>query len=204
MAVPLQLAFQNWTDYIAHSVLVDFTAATGITVSYQTYVSNDELAKRLILASAPRRGGRTGTTFDLVVPSENFVRRSLELGLLQPIDANTGSLSNIGNLAPQFRREGFDAGNRTTCSGEREFAQTQADRAGRALQRGGHLADRPAPPALEPDERVLERRPVGVGSVWVVLEDHRGVVAERRQNGARGVHVGVAADDHGVGDIEEF
>lgn len=108
-----QLAFQNWTDYIAPSVLQDFTSQTGIIVSYQTYVSNDELAKRLLLASAPRRGGRTGTTFDLIVPSENFVRQFLELDLLQPIDADT-SLSNIGNLAPQFRDEGFDPGNQYT------------------------------------------------------------------------------------------
>lgn len=108
-----QLAFQNWTDYIAPSVLADFTSQTGIVVSYQTYVSNDELAKRLLLASAPRRGGRTGTTFDLIVPSENFVRQFLELDLLQPIDADT-SLSNIGNLAPAFREEGFDAGNQYT------------------------------------------------------------------------------------------
>ncbi len=108
-----QLAFQNWTDYIAHSVLLDFTATTGINVSYHTYVSNDELATRLVLAASPRRGGRRSSTFDLIVPSENFVRQFIEQDLLQPIDAET-SLSNIDNLDPAFREEGFDPGNQYT------------------------------------------------------------------------------------------
>lgn len=107
-----QLVFQNWTDYIDPAILTAFRSQTGISVSYQTYVSNDELARRLVLASAPRRGGRGGTSFDLIVPSENFVRQFVEQGRLQEIDA--GALSNIGNLQPAFRHEGFDEGNRYT------------------------------------------------------------------------------------------
>jgi spermidine/putrescine-binding protein len=107
-----QLSFQNWTDYIDPSILSDFQSETGINVSYQTYVSNDELSTRLLLASSARRKGRSSVTYDLIVPSENFVRRFLEQDLLQTID--TGALSNIGNLQPQFRQEGFDPGNRYT------------------------------------------------------------------------------------------
>jgi putrescine transport system substrate-binding protein len=107
-----QLVFQNWTNYIDPAILTSFRDQTGINVSYQTYVSNDELARRLVLASAPRRGGRGGTSYDLIVPSENFVRQFLEQDRLQEIDA--GSLSNIGNLQPEFRHEGFDPGNRYT------------------------------------------------------------------------------------------
>ena len=108
-----QLVFQNWTDYIDPAVLSDFTAQTGTQVSYQTYASNDELAERLLLAASARRRGRSSSTFDLIVPSENFVRQFLEQDLLQPIDASR-TLSNIGNLDPAFRAEGFDANNTYT------------------------------------------------------------------------------------------
>jgi len=107
-----QLLFQNWTDYIDPSILVTFQQQEGITASYQTYVSNDELQRRLVSATAGRRRGRTGVTFDLMVPSENFVRRFHELGLLEPV--NAGTLSNIGNLDPAFRTQGFDPGNTYT------------------------------------------------------------------------------------------
>jgi putrescine transport system substrate-binding protein len=66
----------------------------------------------LLLADAARRRGRASHTFDLIVPSDNFVRQFREQGLLQPID--TSKLTNIGNLAPAFRNEGFDPGNRYT------------------------------------------------------------------------------------------
>jgi putrescine transport system substrate-binding protein len=108
-----QLTFQNWTNYIDPDLLPGFSSATGIGVSYETYVSNDELASRLALANAARRRGRVVHSFDLIVPSDNFVRQFQEQGLLQPIDGAT-NLSNIGNLAPEFRAEGFDPQNRYT------------------------------------------------------------------------------------------
>ena len=108
-----ELTFQNWTNYIGPDLLSNFSSKTGIGVSYETYVSNDQLATRLALANAARRRGRQVHTFDLIVPSDNFVRQFLEQGLLQPIDGSK-NLSNIGNLAPEFRDEGFDPGNRYT------------------------------------------------------------------------------------------
>jgi spermidine/putrescine-binding protein len=107
------LSFQNWTNYIDPAILTAFRTQTGISVTYGTYTSNDELTTRLLLANTPRRHGREAHTFDLMVPSENFVRNFIEQDLLEPIDGTT-DLKNIGNLQPAFRQEGFDPGNMYT------------------------------------------------------------------------------------------
>jgi len=107
-----QLTFQNWTNYIAPDLLKGFQTQTGIAVSYETYVSNDQLASRLLLANSARRGGRSSRTFDLMVPSDNFVRQFREQGLVEAIDPS--DLTNLGNLDPAFRHEGFDPDNRYT------------------------------------------------------------------------------------------
>ncbi len=52
-----RLVFLNWQDYIDPTILDDFSDASGLTVTYETYASNDELAERLALASAARRRG---------------------------------------------------------------------------------------------------------------------------------------------------
>jgi putrescine transport system substrate-binding protein len=107
-----RLAFLNWTNYIDPNTISRFENENGIDVTYQTYVSNDELERILIQATRPRRGGRTGASFDLMVPSDDFVRLFKDLSLLEEID--TAKLQNIGNLSPAFRNEGFDPGNRHT------------------------------------------------------------------------------------------
>jgi spermidine/putrescine-binding protein len=105
-----RLSFLNWQDYIAPETIPRFERRTGIDVTYQTYASNDELEGLLIQAGRPRRGGREGTTFDLIVPSDNFVRRFLRLGLLRELDRSL--IGNIDNLRPEFREAAFDPGNR--------------------------------------------------------------------------------------------
>src|SRR5712692_5204620 len=107
-----QLAFLNWQDYIDPAVLSQFETQTGVSVSYQTYASNDELARLLLLASSARRRGRDIRTYDLIVPSDNFVRRFRTDGLLKPLDH--ANLPNLANLRPEFRREGFDPANAYT------------------------------------------------------------------------------------------
>src|SRR5712691_5410166 len=104
-----QLLFLNWQDYIAPDTLTQFRTQTGVTVAYQTYASNDDLQRLLLLAGAPRRRGREINSYDLVVPSDNFVRRFLRLDLLQKLDQS--KVTDIGNLRPEFRHEGFDPGN---------------------------------------------------------------------------------------------
>lgn len=105
-----RLVFLNWQDYIDPTILDDFADESGLSVTYETYASNDELADRLALADVERRRGREGSTFDLIVPSDNLLRRLRDLDLLQEIDA--GLVTNLDNLDPAFRRESFDPGNR--------------------------------------------------------------------------------------------
>lgn len=107
-----RLSFLNWQDYIAPETIPRFERETGIDVTYQTYASNDELEGLLILAGRPRRGGRTGSTFDLIVPSDNFVVRFRRLGLLQELDLSR--IGNLDNLRPELRTPAFDPGNRYT------------------------------------------------------------------------------------------
>jgi spermidine/putrescine transport system substrate-binding protein len=105
-----KLSFLNWQDYIDQTLLGDFTTRSGIEVTYETYESNDELARRLAQAQRVREGGRSGTSFDLIVPSDNFVTRFRNSDLLLEIDPE--DLPNLANLDEVFRREEFDPGNR--------------------------------------------------------------------------------------------
>jgi spermidine/putrescine transport system substrate-binding protein len=105
-----RLVFLNWQDYIDPTILDDFSDETGLGVTYETYASNDELKRRLVLAAAARRRGRQGTTFDLIVPSENLLTELRSVDGLQELD--TSIVVGTGNLAEEFRREPFDPGNR--------------------------------------------------------------------------------------------
>ena len=60
-----------------------------MTVTYQTYSSNDELAKLLTLANSARRRGREAKNYDLIVPSDNFVRQFTSQDLLQTAGRTT-------------------------------------------------------------------------------------------------------------------
>ena len=105
-----QLVFLNWQDYIDPTILTDFTDRSGLTVTYETYASNDELSNRLKLAEVGRRRGREGSSFDLIVPSDNLLRQLRTIDLLQEIDKDI--VTNIDNLDDAFRAEPFDPGNR--------------------------------------------------------------------------------------------
>jgi spermidine/putrescine transport system substrate-binding protein len=105
-----RLVFLNWQDYIDPTILDDFSDSTGLSVTYETYASNDELEQRLILAATARRRGREAETFDLIVPSENLLTRLRSIDGLQELD--TDIVVSLGNLAEAFRQEPFDPGNR--------------------------------------------------------------------------------------------
>ena len=105
-----KLVFLNWQDYIDRTILDDFSDESGLTVTYETYASNDELESRLVLAETGRRRGRKGNTFDLIVPSENLLSQLRAADGLQELD--TDIVVSLDNLAEEFRREPFDPGNR--------------------------------------------------------------------------------------------
>jgi spermidine/putrescine transport system substrate-binding protein len=105
-----KLSFLNWQDYIDERLLTDFTNRTGVVVTYETYPSNDELERRLSQAQRARQGGRSGTSFDLIVPSDNFVTRFSNAGDLAELDHD--SFTGLDNLDDAMRSAEFDPGNR--------------------------------------------------------------------------------------------
>jgi len=92
----------NWSDYIAEDTLENFTAATGVSVNYDVYDSNDTLEARLFAGSSG---------FDVVVPTGNYLQRQIAAGIYQPL--NRDLLPNWGNMDPQLMAlaESFDPGN---------------------------------------------------------------------------------------------
>jgi putrescine transport system substrate-binding protein len=92
----------NWTDYIAPTVIDDFTRETGIKVRYDTFDSNDTLETKLL-------AGKSG--YDVVVPSAYFLERQIKAGVFQKLDKQ--KLPNLANLWPEIteRLAKYDPGN---------------------------------------------------------------------------------------------
>jgi putrescine transport system substrate-binding protein len=95
--------FYNWSDYIAPSVLEDFTKQTGIKVRYDTFDSNDTLEAKLL-------AGNSG--YDVVVPTAYFLARQIEAGIFLKLDK--AKLPNLVNAWPEItdRLARYDPGNR--------------------------------------------------------------------------------------------
>lgn len=91
--------FYNWTEYVPDSLLEQFTRETGITVIYSNYESNEILYAKM----------KTGSHYDLVVPSSYYISRMRKEGMLQKIDKS--SLSNFKNLDPLLLNKPFDRNN---------------------------------------------------------------------------------------------
>ncbi|HEY0566588.1 MAG TPA: polyamine ABC transporter substrate-binding protein [Xanthobacteraceae bacterium] len=95
--------FYNWSDYIAPTVLDEFTKATGIQVKYDTFDSNDVLETKLL-------AGRSG--YDVVVPTGYFLDRQIKAGIFQQLDK--AKLPNLQNAWEEIsgRLALYDPGNR--------------------------------------------------------------------------------------------
>lgn len=98
-----ELNVYNWSDYIGETTVEDFQKATGITVRYDVYDSNETLEAKLM-------AGNTG--YDLVVPTTSFLGRQIQAGIYQEIDKS--KLKNYGNIDPQILEAvaPFDPGNK--------------------------------------------------------------------------------------------
>src|ERR1700751_4383173 len=94
--------FYNWSDYIAPSVLDDFTKETGIKVRYDTFDSNDTLEAKLL-------AGKSG--YDVVVPTAYFLARQIEAGIFLKLDK--AKLPNLVNAWAEItdRLARYDPGN---------------------------------------------------------------------------------------------
>ena len=94
------LFIYNWTDYTPPALVEKFEAETGISVTVDTYDSNETLLAKL-------QSGANG--YDIVVPSHNFVPIFISEGLLQPI--NAPDLEGYDNIVANFSDPSWDPGN---------------------------------------------------------------------------------------------
>jgi len=92
----------NWSDYIAEEVLGEFTAETGIRVSYDVYDNNDIVETKLLAG---------GSGYDIVVPSDSNMSRQIKAGTLMKLDKS--KIPNLVHVWPLIneRLSQYDPGN---------------------------------------------------------------------------------------------
>src|ERR1700758_4896373 len=92
----------NWSDYMAPTVVDDFSKQTGIKIRYDTFDSNDTLETKLL-------AGKSG--YDVVVPTAYFLGRQIKAGVFRKLDK--AKLPNLANMWPEIsqRLAAYDPGN---------------------------------------------------------------------------------------------
>ena len=98
-----KLNLYTWDTYIGAHTLADFEKASGVGVGVSLFANNDEMFAKL-------RNGNPG--YDVIVPSNDFVERLSEAGLLAALDHS--KIPNLKNIAPKFLNPPFDPGRRVT------------------------------------------------------------------------------------------
>ena len=96
-ALAQELHIYNWTDYTAPDLIAKFEQETGIKVTVDTYDSNETLLAKL-------QAGATG--YDIVVPSQHFVKIMVREGLLQKVGVS--SMPNFKNVDPRWKFPEWD------------------------------------------------------------------------------------------------
>jgi spermidine/putrescine transport system substrate-binding protein len=95
-----ELVIYHWFEYIPQELLDKFTAETGITVTMDTYDSNESMLAAL-------KAGGMGT-YDVAVPGDYMVSIMIGEGMLDEI--GEGVLKNKGNISPAWADPSFDPG----------------------------------------------------------------------------------------------
>ena len=95
-----QLNVWNWTTYIAEDTIQNFEELCDVSVTYDTYPSDDDMLARL-------RQGNPG--YDIVVPSGTVMYLLVGEGLLEPLEKD--NIPNLANVDPAFLDLDFDPGN---------------------------------------------------------------------------------------------
>jgi putrescine transport system substrate-binding protein len=98
------LNIYNWSDYIDDRTIPLFQALANMRVNYDVYSSNDDLLAKM--QAGP-------TSYDIIVPTNNFVPTYLKLGLIQPLRQDM--IPNLSNLDREFVETDYDPGNRYTA-----------------------------------------------------------------------------------------
>lgn len=118
-----ELVIYHWFEYMPQELLNKFTAETGISVTMDTYDSNEAMLASL-------KAGGMGT-YDVAVPGDYMVAIMTGEGLLDTIGAD--ELANKGNIAPEWADPSFDPGRQHSIPyqwGSTAFAVDTASYAG--------------------------------------------------------------------------
>ena len=94
------LSVYHWFEYIPQELVDKFTAETGITVTIDTYDSNESMLASL-------KAGKLGQ-YDVAVPADFMVEIMRETGMLDTFTAE--EMPNLPNIAPQWLDVPFDPG----------------------------------------------------------------------------------------------
>ncbi|MEL7116008.1 MAG: extracellular solute-binding protein [Pseudomonadota bacterium] len=95
-----ELVLYHWFEYIPQELLEKFTAETGISVTMDTFDSNEAMLATL-------KAGAMGT-YDLAVPGDYMVKIMIGEGMLDEIAE--GELANKGNISDAWADPSFDPG----------------------------------------------------------------------------------------------
>lgn len=115
-----ELVIYHWFEYIPAELLEKFTTETGITVTMDTFDSNEAMLASL-------KAGGMGT-YDVAVPGDYMVEIMANEGLLDTIA--DGELANKGNIAAEWADPAFDPGRTHSIPyqwGSTSFAVDTAD-----------------------------------------------------------------------------
>lgn len=95
-----ELFLYNWGDYIDETLLEEFKTKYGVTVSLESYDTNEDMLAKI-------RPGNSG--YDVIVPSDYAVDILIKEGLVAKLDK--ANLPNISNLDPNYMNLYYDPGN---------------------------------------------------------------------------------------------
>ncbi|GHA91455.1 ABC transporter substrate-binding protein [Modicisalibacter luteus] len=96
----------NWTEYMDPEIIEAFEEKYDVEVVQNYFNSLPEMLAKL------NAGGMS--QYDIIVPSNYYVPRLIETGLVQPLDHD--KLTNLDNLKDRFRDPSFDPGNKYSAA----------------------------------------------------------------------------------------
>ena len=91
----------TWEGYFDETTLAGFKEATGITVNFSSFSSNEEMLLKL--------QANGGSEYDIILASDYAISTARKEGLLMPLDK--AKLTNWENLNPDYLNQYFDPEN---------------------------------------------------------------------------------------------
>lgn len=95
------LHIYNWSTYVAEDTISNFEKACGVTVTYDTYGSLEEMLAKI-------SQGNPG--YDILVPTGYYIPLMASRELLEPLDLS--KIPNFANVAEGFKNPVYDPGNK--------------------------------------------------------------------------------------------